>query len=584
MAINQGGIKVIAPSWTTAVVGLVKPNGVALTSAFSDASLTTALTLPVSVAAGTTQAIYVQSAGSYSLSVTANNTQVAAWPNRSTLTFDIGPGQVNVFDYSILTIALAATQSTTELLKKGVMGTGMIPAFSNNHCYPVPSSGSLTANGGVMSIEARVATTDMTEVRMIIANRYFTSVEPVESDGPNTVIQRHALAYPWGILKYISGSTAWLSSTAFVVGDVCTLSGNSYVCTTAHTNHTPVVGGNTWWDQVGFYPLHFPGEGANRDVTLQPGQHLISDPVAIDVKAGTKIAVRSMVQPNNGTANTGSYPTGFALQAFGGDYYINASTGAAPAADWTLADPTTTATQSSSQTSGGGVLVGKPAIVTGSRLYLGCIGDSLIAGSGDGTLFGNNEPGGWFVRAVNRAYPYIRAAHTGDTLSGYLRSGTSQHRRSFIGDCDVYLSEMATNDMNLTLAQLQALKLAEWAYWKNRGALVVQVLMQPRTTSSDSWATTTNQTDVATGFSPAGTSLRDQLNAWYLTKPAGCDYVLDFLSTIETAPSSNRWRNVGNGDAQAYTTDGTHPNNYACLQIVTVAQPFLQNVMNAVGL
>ena len=53
-------------------------------------------------------------------------------------------------------------------------------------------------------------------------------------------------------------------------------------------------------------PVHFVGQNASRDVTIYPGQTVISEPLGIDIAAGTVVFTHTVVQPNNGTANTGS--------------------------------------------------------------------------------------------------------------------------------------------------------------------------------------------------------------------------------------------------------------------------------------
>ena len=114
-----------------------------------------------------------------------------------------------------------------------------------------------------------------------------------------------------------------------------------------------------------------------------------------------------------------------------------------------------------------------------------------------------------------------------------------------------YITDFVTNDINngATLAQLQTNKLAEWAEARARGAKRVhQMLCLPCTIAG-------NTAPLNAVFQPGG--LRDQCNAWFLTKLADgtINGILDMNVIYESQTTPGLWAD------SAYTTDGTHPNN-----------------------
>lgn len=124
------------------------------------------------------------------------------------------------------------------------------------------------------------------------------------------------------------------------------------------------------------------------------------------------------------------------------------------------------------------------------------------------------------------------------------------------------ISTYGTNDLRVglitTLAGMQSTKQVELALYQQYrpGVMVLGAPLLPRTNSTDSWATTGNQT-AQTNFSPLGGSVREQYNAWLRGRPAGFSGVLDPNLASETSVDSGVW--VVNGAANYATSDGTHP-------------------------
>jgi hypothetical protein len=90
------------------------------------------------------------------------------------------------------------------------------------------------------------------------------------------------------------------------------------------------------------------------------------------------------------------------------------------------------------------------------------------------------------------------------------------------------------------------------------GKTVFQTTIVPRTTSTDSWATATNQTVLSQ--EGVRTALNDDLRAGTF-KPAGG--VFNITAPVETSLNSGKWTFPGK------TTDGIHPDNEGYIDIQT---------------
>jgi hypothetical protein len=110
---------------------------------------------------------------------------------------------------------------------------------------------------------------------------------------------------------------------------------------------------------------------------------------------------------------------------------------------------------------------------------------------------------------------------------------------------------LGTNDVGRTLVQMQTDLTTIWTALSNRGMKVHAGTIPPGTTSTDSWATTANQTKKATE------ATRVAFNDWIRTTPAPLAGYVETADACETARNSGFWK--VNGAANYATTDGTHP-------------------------
>lgn len=218
---------------------------------------------------------------------------------------------------------------------------------------------------------------------------------------------------------------------------------------------------------------------------------------------------------------------------------------------------------------GGIILLGKTNAATRA---IAIIGDSIADGSGDGTAPVPTDLGpGWFSRALVGSDGYPLASSIKATIASdraqYAAAVNTLRRNAMakathvviaLGNNDVFGSRTSTQirDDLRTLATLA----------KAQGASkVIMALVTPRTSSTDSWVTTANQT-VVTNFGVSG--LRDTVNAQIISDvTAGThdmDDYIDFSSVIEESGTRKWLANM--------TADGVHPNATAAALMAGVAR------------
>lgn len=211
------------------------------------------------------------------------------------------------------------------------------------------------------------------------------------------------------------------------------------------------------------------------------------------------------------------------------------------------------------------VLVGKCA--TGGALSVIALGDSIVDGQGD-TLNPQQATGfGFFQRAQvdgSNGNPIagLNLSRNGTATSHWLDSTARSYWTPYLAYANVVVDELGTNDFGTgpgstaassTYTALQSL----WSIYRAAGVQkIVRTRLQPRSGSTDSWATAANQS-VATGWAPGGQ--RDILNGNFASalSSGAIDALVDLPSVWEDQANPGRW--LTNGSANYPTTDGTHP-------------------------
>jgi lysophospholipase L1-like esterase len=188
--------------------------------------------------------------------------------------------------------------------------------------------------------------------------------------------------------------------------------------------------------------------------------------------------------------------------------------------------------------------------------------DSIGVGFGDTANINASTPGpySWITRGINNAVPAIRLGGGGDLMANFPNL-LATRRMAFASGATTAVMCQGTNDIfttHLTLAQMQT-NLTTWAnMMKGRGvANLFAVTLLPRTTSTDSWATTTNQTVLAQE------AVRTGYNDWLRNTAPGLLGLtcIETADTVETSRNSGKW--VVNGSANYATADGIHPSSAA---------------------
>jgi lysophospholipase L1-like esterase len=179
------------------------------------------------------------------------------------------------------------------------------------------------------------------------------------------------------------------------------------------------------------------------------------------------------------------------------------------------------------------------------------VGDSILAGYWDTDL-----KGAFFraMMAASPAIPFMRCGMPGQTADGFRSPAVYSPVLAAAMDAGItdFVCEYGVNDVQngYTLAQIQANLQKIWALGTALGARVWQTTITPKTTSTDGYATTANQTR-ATGFELGGVC--DQLNDWIRTTPSPLSGYFDVRLAAESSPGSGLWK------APGHTTDGIHP-------------------------
>lgn len=196
-----------------------------------------------------------------------------------------------------------------------------------------------------------------------------------------------------------------------------------------------------------------------------------------------------------------------------------------------------------------------PALITGVPLVpidspiIGFVCDSNGAGFNDLGIPGTDAYG-YIRRAMDGKLSYVNCSYSGVGASNSNTEAALRQRLALADTLQIddwYLA-LGTNDSYTTEAERTTLKnnLVTIAnLLLQRGQRVWCATLPPRTTSTDAWATTGNQTALA---SESG---RVAMNAWFRSVPAPFSGCFDIADALETARDSGIWK-------AGYTIDGTH--------------------------
>ncbi len=235
------------------------------------------------------------------------------------------------------------------------------------------------------------------------------------------------------------------------------------------------------------YRLTFNGRTT---ATLDPGGRITADPLGISVAKGDVVAIRTFLSA--GTAYTTRTTQGTTNHGWGG---FTATTDLTAPGSAAIPDST-------GQYYGPAALLGRPQGANTAKSTL-IVGDSIAWGAGDKAYYtipalgGGNQ--GFLMRALTGKSGTLSLA-VGSDQASYLQSNGGFRRLSLAPLCNSAIIEMGTNDVTLgataTAVETMNLNIATDLRRLGIGKVFVTTFM-PRTTSTDGWATTTNQTPIS---------------------------------------------------------------------------------------
>lgn len=415
-----------------------------------------------------------------------------------------------------------------------------------------------------------------------------------EMAGPNSVTVRMGIEYPAGMMRMTSGSSAWNSATAYAINDQVTSGGSSWIAVAASTNSTP-SGSNANWRLVRRYLVRWKSDDGAGTISFAAGDYKQSLPLQLTDKllAGDMIAVLGSFDTGNTSNRVPHAGANGACNTAPFVDWVVTSTSAMAAAGSALADTgVTTQTNSNATTSNSTdftawTKISYATAITGNNPDKKCIalfGDSLIQGTGGDIRDG--EPAGIFVRALDST-TWWRIAQGGNQASCYTLSN-APWQLGVVSRCSAVICNLGVNDIQAAnnFATTQAKMLRVWKALAAQGIPVYTGPPAPISLSSDSWATTTNQSRWTTG----GASAFPGDDATYLTSVYGQmamwitqDGAVDALTSAKLGQANHpitgllEWRSVM-ADSQTswkwvagYTSDGAHPK----ASTVAVQAPYL---------
>lgn len=296
-----------------------------------------------------------------------------------------------------------------------------------------------------------------------------------------------------------------------------------------------------------YYPLRFHGV---RDAVINPGAIVESDPMGIDIPAGTTFYIMTYITVASAGMKWG-LNTLFARGGAYGEEYVPSAT------------PTDLSTTGGFTASGNVIGYGPLQVMsrnTNSNPFVAIIGDSIADGTGDtGTSDGSaGAERGWITRALIPNFPIQVLAQPGAQASQFTFNNMA-HRMGMMGDAEVAIVAYGANDLggNKTFSQLQASLQYIYDYCAARGMRVFGATITPKTSSTDSFATLANQTKT---YSGATETVRTQINDWIRTTPTPLTGYFEAADAAESARNSGLWR----VDLGAPTADGLHPTSAVC--------------------
>lgn len=202
-----------------------------------------------------------------------------------------------------------------------------------------------------------------------------------------------------------------------------------------------------------------------------------------------------------------------------------------------------------------------------ARAYI-VAGDSIAWGQGDVSSADAKGGSGYVARALVNKGAYTKLTCQGQYLAKTLspRTKLTALIAALQGTYTDLACEFGINDLTLT-SGMSTIQSNLQTYWGLYSGRISQCTISPKTTSTDGWITTVNQTTSTSNFF---TSDRlNTLNAWIRGLPAGLSNVIEAADAFMSARDSDLWLANNPG----LTLDGVHPTSLGAITVGT--SPFV---------
>lgn len=265
--------------------------------------------------------------------------------------------------------------------------------------------------------------------------------------------------------------------------------------------------------------------------------HLVSDYVRVAIPEGEKFYVRIWRSNSTRIVFTGSsYP------AITGDGFVSSAT---TTPDLTMGGTVTAATTN--------VFLPCAIIAFSNCSSIAIMGDSIGFGTGDTINDGLGDLS-YSGRAIGPIAAYLNLASPSDDLVKFVVAANRTNRTALAAYASDLLWVIGTNDLSggRTPAQIATDFATSLALFPTARHWICT--LPPRTTSSDSWVTTGNQTVAATEADRI--TVNSNLRAGGISGQTGC---FDVAERLESSWNSGLWSIDTSGPSPARTADGIHP-------------------------
>lgn len=281
--------------------------------------------------------------------------------------------------------------------------------------------------------------------------------------------------------------------------------------------------------------------------TVADGANLVSDAIAVTIPRGAKFAVRMWHSNATGIMYNNAWG-------------LNTVSAAAPVSgEWldfgvTTADLTNSTTNSNNKQT---ALSFRPAAIIGMtrRKTYAIIGDSRV---GSGVTYDAAPSGYGYVgeisRSVGRSFATMALGRPSEKASD--AAGTSATRRiALAAYCSDIICNYGINDCKASVAAATTITNLATIAGKFGAKPFYICTVSPESGSTDSWATTVNQTANVTS-DPLRVALNGLMRAG--TFPPAISGYFEVADQVESSRDSGLWKVTGS--ANGYTADGLHGN------------------------